>query len=137
MADIEIRAQAGMSQPINPFAQFAGVFEKEARLAFYTDVDTECIRAIEEWADGLGELPRGFIGGHAAQAAAAGDADVGRADILRKLQGFDDHRGAVGAMDGIGADEAGLEVRLWRGILPVANRTIAIDVADGKSRLFQ
>ncbi len=101
------------------------------------DVHAERVGPVQDRPDGLGKLPGGLVRRHAAERPAAGDADVGGADVFGELQRSQDHCRAVGPVLRVRADQARLKVRLWRGVLPVAERTIAIDVADRQTGLLQ
>ncbi len=66
------------------------------------------------------ELLLGFVGRHAANAAAAGDADVLGANFRREVERRFDHRRAVGAILRVRADQAGFEIWFRRGVFPIA-----------------
>src|SRR5439155_18709144 len=97
----------------------------QPRLALDADVDAERVGAVEDRPNRLGELVRRLVRRHPAETAAAGDADVGGAEVPGELERPQDQLGAVAAVFRVGADQARLEVRLWRRVLPVAKTAVA------------
>src|SRR5258706_5639898 len=67
VADVEIGAEARMFEAVDPVAQLGDVFEIKSRLTLDADVDVELISAVEDGADGFGELFGGGLGRHAAE----------------------------------------------------------------------
>jgi hypothetical protein len=137
VADVEVGAEARVVQSLDPVLQLGDVFEEEPRLELDAEVDAERFGLVEHRSDRLGELLCRLVRRHRPEAPAARDADIVRADVLGKLQRAENERGAVGALLRIGADQARFEVRFGRRVLPIAERAIAVDVADRQAELIQ
>src|SRR5688500_18029264 len=132
--DVEVRTEARVAEAVDPLAQLGDVLEEQAGLALDADVDLQPLGFLKHGQDRLGELFRRALRRHAAEHPAARDADVRGADVMGELERGEDQLRAVLAVPGVRADQARLEVRLGRRVLPIAERAVRVDVADGDAQ---
>ncbi len=132
VADVEVGAQQWRAEGVDQFTKLGGPFDEEHGFAFDADFDVELVGEFEEGFEGVFELLHGAVGGHGGEGFAAGDGDVVSADGLGEAEGVGNHADAVGAELRVRRDEGGFEEGFGRGILPVAEGAVGVDVGDGE-----
>ena len=136
VAEVEVGAEHAAAEAVDEVAEFGGPFDEEAGLALDADADFEVFGGFEDGGEGFAELFHGGVGGHGGEGLAAGDADVVGADGFGEVEGVLDHADAVGAEFGVGGDQGGFEEGFGRGVFPVAEGAVGVDVADSEVEFF-